>query len=409
MRQVGRRAVEVVVRAARVCHGGLVTSSAPQDDAARKVAASAGVTRVSASGGGSAGLVDDFIRYLRSERNRSEHTIRAYASDVTHLGRDLAAHRRPELPTIRPSGARDGSADGSAEDERAEHERAEHERAEDKRAEDKRAKDKAAQGMADGDLDAALVAATLVDLRSWLSVQSQAGAARATIARRAAAARTFYRWATRTGRVIADPSLRLVAPRRRGRLPAVLRQGDAAKLLDVAAVAADDEDPIHVRNRAVLELLYASGIRVGELVAIDIDDVDLSSDMVRVMGKGAKERMVPFGIPARQALSAWLAQRPRLVTSDSGAALFLGRRGRRVDPRQVRGVVHELVAHVRDAPDLGPHGLRHSAATHLLEGGADLRVVQELLGHASLATTQLYTHVSVDRLRRSYEQAHPRA
>ena len=291
MRQVGRLAVEVVVRAARVCHGGLVKSSAAQDDAARKVTASAGVALVGASDGGSAGLVDDFIRYLRSERNRSEHTIRAYASDVAHLGRDLAAHRRPELPTNRPSGARDGSADGSAEDERAE----------EKRAEEKRAKDKAAQGMADGDLDAALVAATLVDLRSWLSAQSEEGAARATIARRAAAARTFYRWATRTGRVTADPSLRLVAPRRRGRLPAVLRQGDAAKLLDVAAVAADDEDPIHVRNRAVLELLYASGIRVGELVAIDIDDVDLSSDMVRVMGKGAKERMVPFGIPARQA------------------------------------------------------------------------------------------------------------
>ena len=189
----------------------------------------------------------------------------------------------------------------------------------------------------------------------------------------------------------------------------MLRQADAAALLDVAGTAADDDDPIHVRNRAVLELLYGSGIRVGELVAIDIDDLDLSTDMVRVTGKGAKERVVPFGIPARQALRAWLDHRSRLVMSDSGAALFLGQRGRRVDQRQVRQVVHGLVAHVRDAPDIGPHGLRHSAATHLLEGGADLRVVQELLGHASLATTQLYTHVSVDRLRRSYEQAHPRA
>ena len=172
-------------------------------------------------------------------------------------------------------------------------------------------------------------------------------------------------------------------------------------------MAADDEDPIHIRNRAMLELLYASGIRVGELVAIDIDDLDLGTDVVRVTGKGAKERVVPFGIPARRAMESWLSARPRVATPQTGAALFLGRRGKRVDPRQVREVVHALLAHLPDAPDLGPHGLRHSAATHLLEGGADLRVVQELLGHASLATTQLYTHVSVDRLRRSYEQAHP--
>jgi integrase/recombinase XerC len=371
-----------------------------QEDRARGTTGPPRSIPARASGDANAGLLDDFVRYLRSERNRSEHTIRAYASDVTHLGGDLAA-RRGEVPIDEPSGGRSGGKHpGQA---------GPHKWVGDERAEDGRAQDGRAEGIADVDLDAALVAATLVDLRSWLSAQSQQGAARATLARRAAAARTFYRWAARTGRVTADPSLRLVAPRRSGRLPAVLRQGDAAKLLDVAAIAADDEDPISVRNRAVLELLYASGIRVGELVAIDIDDVDLSTDMVRVTGKGAKERVVPFGIPARQALRAWLRQRPRLVTAHSGAALFLGRRGRRVDPRQVREVVHALVAHVRDAPDLGPHGLRHSAATHLLEGGADLRVVQELLGHASLATTQLYTHVSVERLRRSYEQAHPRA
>ena len=378
MRQVARRAAEVVVPDAGVCHRDRVTSSAAQDNPPPQSAVGAGATPARASESARVGLVDDFVRYLRSERNRSEHTIRAYTSDVTHLGRDLATRRRSEMPIDERSGGERSGGERSGD-------------------------------IADGDLDAALVAATLVDLRSWLSAQAQNDAARATIARRAAAARTFYSWATRTGRVTADPSLRLVAPRRHGRLPAVLRQADAAALLDVAAMAADDDDPIHVRNRAVLELLYASGIRVGELVAIDIDDVDLSTDMVRVTGKGAKERVVPFGIPARQALRAWLALRSRLATSDSGAALFLGRRGGRVDQRQVREVVHGLVAHVRDAPDLGPHGLRHSAATHLLEGGADLRVVQELLGHASLATTQLYTHVSVDRLRRSYQQAHPRA
>ena len=190
----------------------------------------------------------------------------------------------------------------------------------------------------------------------------------------------------------------------------MLAQRSAAALLDVAAVAADDDDPIHLRNRAALELLYATGIRVGELVGLDVDDLDHSSMVLRVVGKGDKERRVPFGLPARDAVDAWLERgRPHLVTAESGPALLLGRRGRRADPRQVRSVVHELLEHVPDAPDLGPHGLRHSAATHLLEGGADLRIVQELLGHASLATTQIYTHVSVDRLKRSYAQAHPRA
>jgi len=339
------------------------------------------------------GLVDDFVRYLRSERSRSEHTIRAYASDVANLGRHLAECHGPPAPDADDAGAQQsGSANQDSSGSTKPMEPTDSRTRVDPRV-----------------VDAALAEATLADLRSWLSVQSQRGAARSTIARRAAAARTFFRWALRTDRLAADPSLRLVAPKRHGRLPAVLRQSDAAGLLDVAAVAADDEDPVHIRNRAILELLYASGIRVGELVAIDVADLDLSTNVVRVTGKGAKERVVPFGLPARRAVDAWLGHRSRLVTAESGAALFLGRRGRRVDPRQVREVVHALLAHVPDAPDLGPHGLRHSAATHLLEGGADLRVVQELLGHASLATTQLYTHVSVDRLRRSYEQAHPRA
>ena len=297
-------------------------------------------------------LLGEFERYLRSERGRSEHTTRAYLGDLRSLLCFL-------------------------EDER---------------------------GTSD------LAAVGLRDLRAWLAAMGAAGAARATIARRAAAARTFLGWATRTGRLPADPSLRLVAPRRTGRLPEVLKQGEAAALLDVAAVASDDQDPLHLRDRAALELLYASGIRVGELVALDLDDVDLSGGVVRVLGKGAKERTVPFGTPAREALSAWLQLgRPQLVTVDSGPALLLGRRGRRADARQIRSALHALLQHVPDAPDLGPHGLRHSAATHLLEGGADLRMVQELLGHASLATTQLYTHVSVDRLKQSYRQAHPRA
>jgi integrase/recombinase XerC len=190
----------------------------------------------------------------------------------------------------------------------------------------------------------------------------------------------------------------------------VLRQDEASALLDVAAVAADDAGPTGIRDVALLEVLYASGIRVSELCGLDIDDVDWSRRVLRVLGKGAKERVVPIGIPAITALERWLdGARDALVSPRSGPALFLGARGRRIDPRTVRRVVHALLAHVPGAPDLGPHGLRHSAATHLLEGGADLRSVQELLGHATLTSTQIYTHVSVDRLKATYDQAHPRA
>ena len=180
--------------------------------------------------------------------------------------------------------------------------------------------------------------------------------------------------------------------------------------MDLAAVAADDGSPPGERDRAVLEVLYASGIRVGELVGLDVDDYDRARRVIRVLGKGRKERTVPIGLPAARALDAWLARgRAALITGESGPALFLGGRGRRLDQRAVRRLVHTMVGAVPGAPDLGPHGLRHSAATHLLEGGADLRSVQELLGHATLATTQIYTHVSVERLKATYEQAHPRA
>jgi integrase/recombinase XerC len=173
---------------------------------------------------------------------------------------------------------------------------------------------------------------------------------------------------------------------------------------------ADDASPTGLRDVAMLELLYATGIRVGELVGLDLDDLDRDRHLVRVLGKGRKERAVPYGRPARRALDAWLATgRPALRTGGSGPALFLGARGGRIDQRAVRTMVHRRIADVPGAPDIGPHGLRHTAATHLLEGGADLRSVQELLGHASLATTQLYTHVTTDRLRTAYRQAHPRA
>ncbi|MBK8866548.1 MAG: tyrosine recombinase XerC [Dermatophilaceae bacterium] len=249
---------------------------------------------------------------------------------------------------------------------------------------------------------------TLADLRAWLADQSRRGA-RATVARRAAAARTFFRWAGRSGRISVDPSLRLRAPARQPTLPQVLRREGAADLLEQAHAVADDDDPLSTRDRAMLEVLYATGIRVSELAGADLDDLDLASCTLRVMGKGGKERVVPFGFPARSALQDWLDRRTELATAASPAAIFLGRRGGRVDPRQVREAVHRAAQRVSGGPDLSPHGLRHSAATHLLEGGADLRIVQELLGHSSLATTQIYTHVSAERLRASYDQAHPRA
>jgi integrase/recombinase XerC len=247
-------------------------------------------------------------------------------------------------------------------------------------------------------------------LRSWLARQQVTGRSRTTMARRATAVRVFTAWLARTGRAPVDVGVSLRSPKAHQALPPVLRQDEARELVDAVARLADDGSPVGLRDVAMVELLYATGVRVGELVGLDVDDVDRSRNVVRVFGKGRKERTVPFGNPAATALDAWVQRgRPQLAVPGAGAALFVGRRGRRIDQRAVRTLVHRRIAEVEGAPDIGPHGLRHTAATHLLEGGADLRSVQELLGHASLATTQLYTHVSTDRLRQAYRQAHPRA
>lgn len=248
-------------------------------------------------------------------------------------------------------------------------------------------------------------------LRSWLAKQQTMGRSRTTLARRATSARMFTQWLLRTGRSSRDAGLQLGSPVPHRTLPSVLRVDEARDLV-AAAVArvADGNDPVAIRDVAILELLYATGVRVGELVGLDVDDLDHDRNVVRVFGKGRKERVVPFGIPAANAVAHWLtAGRPALRVETAGAALFVGARGSRIDQRAVRTMVHRRIADVPGAPDVGPHGLRHTAATHLLEGGADLRTVQELLGHASLNTTQLYTHVTTDRLRRAYHQAHPRA
>jgi integrase/recombinase XerC len=203
-----------------------------------------------------------------------------------------------------------------------------------------------------------------------------------------------------------DPGLLLATPKGHRPLPDVLQPDEAVQLVELV----DGDSPADLRDRLALELLYATGIRVAELCGLDVDDVDRGRRVLRVLGKGRKERTVPYGVPAERALDAWLVRgRPRWATRGSGPALLLGSRGGRIDPRAVRALVHQRLSAVPGAPDLGPHGLRHTAATHLLEGGADLRSVQELLGHATLSTTQIYTHVSVERLRTSYDRAHPRA
>lgn len=314
-------------------------------------------------------LLDDFGRHLGLQRGLSEHTVRGYLSDVRSLLRSLAPDGRP---------ADDAAAEAAGD----------------------------AAPAPDG-VD--LTRLDLTALRAWLAGQARAGRTRATVARRAAAARTFCTWAHRQGYLADDVGQRLQSPRPDRRVPQVLAVDEAAHLLDLAAETAEDGHPLHLRDWAVLELLYATGVRVAELVGIDLAAVDRRERTVRVLGKGGAERIVPFGVPADRALGEWLARgRPQLVNETSPPALFLGARGGRLGVRAVREGVHRLTA-VAGVRDLAPHGLRHSAATHLLAGGSDLRTVQEVLGHASLATTQRYTHVTPERLRAAYTQAHPRA
>ena len=247
---------------------------------------------------------------------------------------------------------------------------------------------------------------TLDALREWLADAMAAGKARSTLARRTAAARAFSTWAYRQGYLDADPAARLKAPKVNRPLPGVVRGERAAELVE--ADTADDAHPAeHLRDRAILELLYATGMRVGELTGLDVGDVDLARGLARVTGKGNKQRVVPFGDEASAAVNEWLEFGRGELAGDT-AAMFVGSRGGRIDQRQVRRIVDRAGARA-GVEHVSPHTLRHTAATHMLEGGADLRVVQEMLGHTSLQTTQIYTHVSAQRLKNVYDQAHPRA
>lgn len=286
--------------------------------------------------------VEAFLGYLSGARGRSDNTVRAYRNDLTQL-----FHSMPDITSVKQVG--------------------------------------------------------LVDLRAWLADLHRNGCARSTIARKAAATRAFTSWALQRGIIAVDPALRLASPSTPKTLPTVLTKSQTSALLDRDI---DLTNVIHVRNQAILELLYATGIRVAELCSANLGDLDTHRNVIRVIGKGNKERMVPYGIPAQIALDRWCVFRRQVAIGTE--SLFVGARGARIDQRVVRTVVNQTTKAVT-GHSLSPHALRHTAATHVLEGGADMRVVQEFLGHASMSTTQRYTHVSVERLRKTFETAHPRS
>jgi integrase/recombinase XerC len=251
----------------------------------------------------------------------------------------------------------------------------------------------------------------LVHLRSWLANQQVKGGARTTLSRRAVSVRLFTKWAVKNKYLTKDVAATLATPKGHRTLPEVLDIADAKTAMDsLATRASEEETPISLRDVAMVELLYATGARVAELCGLDVSDIDYDRQTIRVLGKGKKERTIPLGNPAMKALNVWLKEgRDSIKNSLSGNAVFLGARGKRIDQRTVRTVVYNALQAIEGIERMGPHALRHSAATHLLEGGADLRTVQEILGHASLATTQIYTHVSTERLQKAFKQAHPRA
>ncbi|MDF2443860.1 MAG: integrase/recombinase XerC [Subtercola sp.] len=321
---------------------------------------------------------DDFLSHLALERGYSPNTVRAYRSDLANLLAFRADHSR--------AAARTGEAERS---------------------------DRNGRGPGDE------TEVTLELLRDWLWAASNQGLSKATMARRSATAKSFSGWLARTGRQSGDAAVRLRAPRPERALPRVLSRASIQSIFDLLDDRADGGDPVAERDRAIVELLYASALRVSEIVGIDVDDLDDERRTVLVTGKGSKQRVVPFGAPALAALTHYRenGRRELLIQAVPGeasqlrvsSALFLNTKGSRLGTRSVYAVVSELLARVPGSGPEGPHAFRHTAATHLLDGGADLRAVQEMLGHSSLGTTQIYTHVTTERLRSTYLAAHPRA
>lgn len=251
---------------------------------------------------------------------------------------------------------------------------------------------------------------TIRSLRSWLAEQKEQGIALSSLHRRTISLRVFFNWAQREALIFENPAARLGSPKIPRELPPTI---STTQLNQVFIKIRENlsANPMRIRDLAIIEVLYASGIRVSELCNLNQADIDYAQSLVKVLGKGNKERMVPLGKPAQLAIEEWLCQREQLTRGkiQNPEAVFTGVRGKRIDPRVVRQIVHRAMQEIPNIPDLSPHGLRHAMATHLLEGGADLRSVQEILGHSTIATTQIYTHVTKDRLKAAFRQAHPRA
>jgi integrase/recombinase XerC len=250
---------------------------------------------------------------------------------------------------------------------------------------------------------------TLDSLRDWMWRMSEAGATKSTLARKTSSAKAFTEYLFERGELIEDPGLRLRAPKLERTLPKVASEKSLSEVFSRLSQLASENDPSALRDLCAFELLYATGMRVSELASLDVSDIDFSRRLLRVTGKGNKQRMLPYGEAASRALESYIRLgRTKFELDSSPAALLLTSRGKRVGVRQLYSLVAKQLSQTATGA-AGPHTLRHSAATHLLDHGADLRAVQEILGHASLATTQIYTHVSVERLRDAFEQAHPRA
>ena len=296
--------------------------------------------------------IDEFVVYLHAERGYSPNTVKAYASDLSALATFAERKAVNDISGL-----------------------------------------------------------NLEFLRDWLYASSQEGLSKTTLGRRSATVRSFTAWLRRVGYESSDAGARLKSPKSDHSLPRVISEPQLAHIFTALTDAAAEGDPGSLRDLAIIELLYASGLRVSELASLDIDDVDFDRMTVRVTGKGSKERVVPFGIPAAQALTDYVRRaRPLLlIPTKPTHAFFLGTRGGRITARAVYSLVAGILQPLGGTGPAGPHALRHTAATHLLDGGADLRIVQEMLGHASMGTTQIYTHVSMERLTASYLQAHPRA
>lgn len=300
-------------------------------------------------------LIRKYLQYLRIEKNASKHTITSYENDlnqlITFAANELMVEpQQPEAEQI----------------------------------------------------DRLLI-------RLWLGELTEKGMARNTIARKVASVRSFFKFLFKRGYIEQNPAHLLIVPKKEHRLPKTVRSSEIATMIDLA----DRTDPKQIQERAILELLYSTGIRVSELTNLDLTDLDLSRKQVTVFGKGSKERTVPLGSKAAEALENHLHNRQKLITSksdnDSKKSLFIASEGGRIYPRKVQRIVRDYFMKVSEVTQKSPHTLRHSFATHLLDAGADIRIIKEFLGHSSLASTQIYTHTSVERLKNIYSQAHPRA